>query len=121
VTTNAISNDPFIQNLLAKVKVDSRDTFSEAQLIALKEAAVGGRQWGSHSLDVRHSLKFWHWHYYFVFVAGRNRRDMTRREEALAHVLGIVAVALLLLVPSLLGYLLLSRLGLLDLFQQMLR
>jgi hypothetical protein len=120
VTATAISNDPFVKNLLAKVRAESRDTFSDAQLIALKEAA-GGRQWGAHAIAVRHSLKFLHWHYYFVFVAGRNRRDMARREEALAQVLGVTAAAIMLLVPSLLGYLLLSRLGIWDVFQEMLR
>jgi len=119
VVPNTINNDPFIKNLLAKVPVEFRDSFSDAQLIALKEAAIGGRQWGAHSIDVRHTLKFWRWHYYFVFVSGRNRRDMTRREEAFAHVLGVTAAAIVLLVPPLLGYLLLSRLGLWDLFLTM--
>jgi len=120
VSVDAISNDPFIRNFLARLPLEFRDTFSVPQLVALKEAALGRREWGTHPMDVRHSLKFWRWHYYFVFVAGRNRRDMTRREENLAHVLGLAAVATLLMVPSLLGYLVLSKLGVWDLFQSML-
>ena len=48
-------------------------SFSDEQLLALK-VALGGRTWGSHTLDLRFTLKWWRWQYYCVLLAGRNRR-----------------------------------------------
>lgn len=75
-----IRDDPFIKSLLAKLPGQSSATFSDGQLVALK-AALGGRSWGVHAIDLRWTLSFWRWHYYLVFLAGRNHRALTRREQ----------------------------------------
>lgn len=114
MSANAIRDDHFIRNLLAKLPAESRDTFSDVQLMGLK-AALGGREWGLHAIDFRHSLQFWRWHYYFVFVAGRNLRELTRREENLARLGTATALAIFIAVSTLFGmlvlYLVTSALG----------
>ncbi|HLA28057.1 MAG TPA: hypothetical protein VJZ49_09205 [Syntrophales bacterium] len=114
MSANTISHDHFIRSLLAKLPAESRDTFSDAQLIGLK-AALGGRTWGVHAIDIRHSLKFWRWHYYFVFLAGRNRRELSRREENLARMATATVLTIFILMSTLLGllvlYLVKSALG----------
>lgn len=87
-----IRNDPFIRELLAKLPGQSSVTFTDEQLVALK-AALGGRSWGAHAIDLRWTLSFWRWHSYFVFLAGRNRRTITRREYEIRR----LAVATLLI------------------------
>lgn len=113
-----LREEPFVQNLLAKLPADARASFTDAQLVALK-VALGGRQWGVHPVDVRFTLQFWRWHYYCVLVAGRNRRDLTRREKQLARWALAAATAAVLTVSTLLGllvlYLVKSALGI-DLF-----
>jgi len=72
-----IYNDPVIKGLLARIPEDERDLFSEEQLIILK-SAMGAKQWGSHAIDLRWTIKFWRWRYYFVFLSGVNRRSPNR-------------------------------------------
>ncbi|NJD07896.1 MAG: VanZ family protein, partial [Methylococcaceae bacterium] len=67
-----LREDPFVRNLLTRLPEESKDSFSDEQLQALK-LALGGRNWSSHLLDWRWTLAFWRWHYYFVFLAGHNR------------------------------------------------
>ena len=76
----SVANDPFVQQLIAKLPAASVPSFTDEQLLALK-VALGGRTWGAHALDWRWTLSFWHWHYYGVFLLGRNRRTLTRREQ----------------------------------------
>lgn len=106
MSANTIRHDYFIRNLLAKLPAESRDTFTDAQLTGLK-AAFGGRVWGVHAIDIRHSLKFWRWHYYFVFLAGRNRRELSRREENLARLATATVLAIFIIVSTLFGLLML--------------
>lgn len=122
--SSQVSNDPFVRNLLARVPAETRATFTDAQLIALKAGALGGIETGKHPIDFRHSVKFWRWkHYYFVFVAGTNRRtrELTPEEERIAHLLGVASMAILALLLTLFGYELLSWLGVSHLLAQDLR
>lgn len=80
----SIRDDPFIKGLLAKLSAPDSETFTEGQLVALK-AALGGRSWGAHAIDLRRTFSIWRWRYYLVFLAGRNRRALTRREHKLQH------------------------------------
>ena len=96
-----IYSDPVITKLLDKVPADMRGSFSEDQLLALK-VAVGGRTWGTHTLDWRWTLKWWRWQWYFVFLAGRNRRTLSQREQQIERMgTAIVALVLLLLAVAL--------------------
>ena len=79
-----LRQDPFVRNLLARLPEQSRDTFSDEQLQALK-LALGGRNWSRHLVDWRWTLEFWRWHYYFVFLAGHNRRALSHREQLVAR------------------------------------
>ncbi|MFZ2269792.1 MAG: hypothetical protein WAV95_19635 [Azonexus sp.] len=113
-----IRDDKFIRELLGKLPGPSRSSFSDEQLIALK-AGLGGRAWGHHAVDLRWTLRFWRWHYYFVVLAGRNRRELSRREAAIARMALAITISVFLIVSTVLGllilYLLKSALGI-DLF-----
>ena len=101
-----LREDPFVRGLLAKLPASARATFSDEQLLALK-AALGGRAWGVHALDIRWTLKFWRWRYYFVLLAGRNRRELSRREREVARMAMALFVAGFITLSTLLGLLVL--------------
>lgn len=90
---HSILQDPVVSKLLEKVPVDMRGSFSTEQLVALK-VALGGRTWGTHSVDLRWTMKWWRWQYYFVVLAGRNRRALSDRQRRVQR----VAMAIVLLV-----------------------
>lgn len=68
-----------------------------------------------HAVDLRWTLKFWRWRYYFVVLAGRNRRELSRREREIARVAMVLSLAIFLVFSMLLGllvlYLVKSALG----------
>ena len=109
-----IRKDMFVSNLLRKIPVEHRDSFSDIQLQALK-VALGARSWGAHAVDIRGTLGLWRWRYYYVFLAGRNIRSLSRRQETVlraaevAFVLGFVTFSTLLGILAL--YLLKSFMG----------
>lgn len=109
-----LEKDPFVVGLLQRLPEDVRQTFTDDQLLGLK-VALGARQWRRHAVDLRGTLGFWRWRWYYVVVAGRERRQLTRRQEALAlkakllFLSGLVLFSLLL--SLLLLYLLKSALG----------
>lgn len=109
-----IKDDPFVKGLLEKLPAGDRESFSPEQLQALK-IALGGRSWGAHAIDARWTLKFWHWRYYFVFLAGRNRRELSRREQALSRFAMALFLSVFLVLSTLIGllvlYLIKSALG----------
>lgn len=97
-TTSAdrdIRSEPDMQQLLSRMPQEVASSFSDLQLIHLK-MAIGGRQWGSHKLDIRGTLTlpFTRWRYYYVFLFGRNRRRLSDREKQAS--LLMTAVILLL-------------------------
>lgn len=107
-------SDPTISQLLGKLPAEMRDSFSDAQLLALK-IALGGRAWGQHAVDFRWTLKFWQWQYYLVVVAGRNRRTMSARERRLQELSLALFVSVFLMFSTILGifvvYIIKSALG----------
>lgn len=109
-----ITGDPFIQDLLQRLPRSDRDSFSAAQLLALK-VALAGRRWGRHALDVRGALSFWRWRYYYVVVLGRERRQLSRRQEDLSRTVKALLLLTFLIFSVLLGlivlYLVKSALG----------
>lgn len=113
-----MQNDPFIDGLKDRLPDDLKESFTQEQLSALK-IAFGARKWGQHPVDLRGTLKFWRWRYYFVFLAGRNKRDLSRREQDLSRIATAFAVASFLLFATLVGlvvlYLVKSALGI-DIF-----
>jgi len=112
--TNDIKDDPFVKGLFEKLPASDRESFTPDQLQALK-IALGGRSWGTHAIDARWTLRFWHWRYYFVFLAGRNRRELSRRERAISQFAMALFLSVFLVISTVVGllvlYLIKSALG----------
>jgi len=110
----SIRDDPFICDFLAKLPVSASSSFSDEQLIALK-AALAGRTWGVHTVDIRRTVKIWHWQYYFVFLFGRNRRSLSRKQLELSRFFGFLLLAFFIVLFAcfvlMVVYLLKSALG----------
>lgn len=68
-------------------------TFSDKQLIHLK-VAIGARQWGKHTVDYRGVIKFFKYRYYFVLLAGRNRRELSEKEQKIAAISQAITIAI---------------------------
>lgn len=77
---SALLKDKTLQSLLAKMPMDVQNSFTEKQLSHIR-LALGARTWGSHKVDLRSTFKFFRYRYYYVFVAGRNRRELSRKEK----------------------------------------
>lgn len=114
----SIKRDPFVKNLFERLPEEMHASFTDEQLIHLK-IALGARSWGDHKIDFRGTVKFLRWRYYYVFLAGRNRRDLSRRERAISRLIQAGLVSLFLCFSTGLGllilYLLKSAAGI-DLF-----
>jgi hypothetical protein len=110
----SIQNDPIVRRILEQLPRQSRDSFTDEQLLAMK-TAFGARRWFKHPLDLRGSVKLWRWRFYYVILAGSEKRSLTPRERRLARLSNLaVAAGLagLTLVTGLIGlYLLKSALG----------
>ena len=115
-TEQDIRKQPPIEKLLAKFPKDVADSFTDEQLTHLL-TAIGTREWGSHKIDMRGTIKFplSKWRYYYVFLFGRNRRDLTRKERQISLFVTTIASITFLTFSTLLGllilYLMKSALG----------
>ncbi|WP_240702017.1 3-phosphoshikimate 1-carboxyvinyltransferase [Pseudoalteromonas sp. DL-6] len=93
-------------------------TFTDEQLAHLK-VAIGARQWGNHAIDCRGVVKFFKYRYYYVFLAGRNRRELSIKEQKIASftqaLILSTTVTFIILFILLVLYLLKSALGI-DIF-----
>jgi hypothetical protein len=115
-----IRKEPDIQNLLSRMPDKVAESFSDVQLVHLK-TAIGSRKWGKHSLDCRGTmtLPFTRWRYYYVFLLGRNRRQLSEREQKISALMTALFVLAFLVTSTLLGLLclyLLKSLAGIDLF-----
>ncbi len=113
-----LNRDPFIVGLLNRIPVDSRGSFTDDQLVALK-IALSGRKWGKHAINLRGAFGLWTWRYYYVIVGGRERRNLTRSEKQSARLANAVLLSLIFTFSLLIGLVVLyffkSALGI-DLF-----
>jgi len=94
-------------------------TFTDDQLAHLK-IAIGARQWGNHAVDCRGVIKLFKYRYYYVVLAGRNKRELSAKEQRIAKlgqalVLSVV-LSLSVLFMLLITYLVKSALGI-DIFE----
>lgn len=115
-----LQQDPAIRSLLERMPKNIQTTFTDEQLAHLK-IAIGARQWGSHAVDCRGVVKFFKYRYYYVFLAGRNRRELSLKEQKIARlsqalILSIAATFIILLTLLIL-YLIKSALGI-DIFDE---
>lgn len=110
--------DPVVQ-MLSRIPEDIRQSFSEQQLSALQNAMAGG---ANHAIDLRPVVKvpLLPWSFYLVLLAGRNRRDMSAKEQRMAArtllALIICGITILAVTGLLVLYLIKSALGI-DIFE----
>ncbi len=113
-----LQQDPAIRSLLERMPKNVQTTFTDEQLAHLK-IAIGARQWGNHLVDCRGVVKLFKYRYYYVFLAGRNRRELSKKEQKVARfaqaVILSTAVTFIILFTLLVLYLLKSVLGI-DIF-----
>ena len=113
-----LQQDPAIRSLLERMPKNIQSTFTDEQLAHLK-IAIGARQWGNHTVDCRGVVKFFKYRYYYVLLAGRNRRELSIKEQKIASFTQALilssAVTFIILFVLLVLYLLKSALGI-DIF-----
>jgi hypothetical protein len=113
-----LQQDPAIRSLLERMPKNIQSTFTDEQLAHLK-IAIGARQWGNHTVDCRGVVKFFKYRYYYVFLAGRNRRELSAKEQKIARftqaVFLSIAATFIILFTLLVLYLVKSALGI-DIF-----
>ena len=116
---NDIKGDPVVIRLLEKMPKRVADSFNEEQLSHLK-SAIGAREWGTHKIDVRGTVKLLKWRFYYVILIGQNRRVLSDDDLKLARflnsILAISFIAISILSGLLIAYLVKSSLGI-DLFE----
>ncbi|WP_409425214.1 MULTISPECIES: 3-phosphoshikimate 1-carboxyvinyltransferase [unclassified Pseudoalteromonas] len=114
-----LQNDPAIRSLLERMPKNIQTTFTEEQLAHLK-VAIGARQWGNHAVDCRGVVKLFKYRYYYVFLAGRNRRELSVKEQKIARftqaIILSLAATFTILLTLLVLYLIKSALGI-DIFE----
>jgi len=113
-----LKQDPAIRSLLERMPKNIQTTFTDEQLAHLK-IAIGARQWGNHAVDCRGVVKFFKYRYYYVFLAGRNRRELSLKEQKIARFTQAIILSLVvtftILFTLLVLYLIKSALGI-DIF-----
>jgi hypothetical protein len=115
-----ISNQPAITKLLSRMPEEVASSFTDEQLTHLL-TAVGSRGWGKHKVDFRGTFKlpFYQWRYYYVLLAGKNHRELSRKEKRMSLVITATLSSLFIIFSAGIGllvlYLIKSALGI-DLF-----
>ncbi|CAM5441191.1 3-phosphoshikimate 1-carboxyvinyltransferase OS=Stutzerimonas stutzeri OX=316 GN=CXK95_08945 PE=4 SV=1 [Stutzerimonas stutzeri] len=111
----ALADDPFVKGLKQRLPETLRESFTDAQLEALRQV-FGARSWVKHKIDLRGTFRLLGGHYYyFAVLAGRNKRGHSRTEPHLSLAAKAALATLFLLFSTLLGlailYLVKSALG----------
>lgn len=100
--------------MLSRMPQDVADSLSEEQLSHIRNA-IGAREWGRHSVDLRGTIKLFRWRYYYVVLAGRNRRTLSDKELRTATLLNATLLVTFITISVLLGiivlYLIKSAIG----------
>ncbi|OUR61417.1 3-phosphoshikimate 1-carboxyvinyltransferase [Colwellia sp. 39_35_sub15_T18] len=111
-----IKNQPAIKNLLARMPEEIANSFNDEQLTHLL-TAVGSRSWGKHKIDARGTFKipFYQWRFYYVVLAGKNYRELSRKEKNASLIVTSLISSIFLIFCAGLGllvlYLIKSALG----------
>jgi hypothetical protein len=122
LTTNArtINDEPAIKKLLSRMPASVAESFNEEPLTHLL-TALGARRWGNHALDLRSTFKvpFYAWRFYCVVLAGKNNRELSRKEIHISRLMRLlistIFLSICIVVGLLVSYLLKSAAGI-DLF-----
>lgn len=117
-TREQLITDKKLGKLLCLMPKDAQDSFTDEQLKNLK-VAVTASSWRQHGIDIRSSISLFSYRYYLVFLAGRELRQMSRREARWQRLLLVLFFCLFLTFSTLLGllvlYLIKSAMGI-DIF-----
>ena len=73
--------DIFAEFTMSRIPKEIRDSLSDIQSTAIRQALIGMDQNTRHSIDIRLTLPFMIRSYYFVFLAGRDKRSSTLNSE----------------------------------------
>lgn len=113
-TDAALADDPFVKGLKQRLPEALRESFTDAQLEALRQV-FGARSWVKHKVDLRGTFQLLGAQYYFAVLAGRNKRGHPRTGQHLSLAAKAALATLFLLISTLLGlailYLVKSALG----------
>ncbi|WP_019613750.1 hypothetical protein [Psychromonas ossibalaenae] len=101
-----LKRDAELSLFLKRMPETVRDSFSHKQLSSMK-SAINSQNRGNHTIDIRHTIKFFHYHYYYVFIAGRDLRELTRREKHISLLMKTAFTTIFLSLCALLGILVL--------------
>jgi len=99
-----IENDPFIRVLLAKLPNELRASFSDSQLLGLKQA-LDTQNRSAHTLDLRRTFSFWRWNFYLVLLFGQERRELSRRSQKIERMAMLAATFMFVTISTLFGLL----------------
>ncbi|MAZ66938.1 MAG: hypothetical protein CMF25_07490 [Kangiellaceae bacterium] len=75
------SSEIFADFTLSRVERHIRDSLSDEQYDAIRQALIAQDENSRHQVDVRMRLPFFFWSYYLVIFAGRDRRASTHQRE----------------------------------------
>lgn len=73
--------DAYTNHIFEQIPQDVKDTFSEIQTEAIKEAVKSGFSPKRHAIDLRGVIPLFFWKFYFVFHFGRDTRSTTKDTE----------------------------------------
>lgn len=108
--------DPAVKRFINAMPESAANSLSFEQLLAIQHALIR-RGAARHKLDMRFTLKlpFVPFSFYLVLLGGRNRRNLTAKEQAIAALMLLLLITIGLTVIILTGlvflYLLKSALG----------
>ncbi len=94
-------DDPFFNRFFERIGADAAESFSDAQLDAIKRA-FGARGFASHRIDLRLSVPLLFTRLYLVLLIGRERRHTPRLDRAMIGI-GRTTMAAALILAALLA------------------
>ena len=113
-----LKTDRRLAKILCLMPETVQDSFTDEQLKNLK-VAITATSWKKHAIDIRSSVSLFSYRYYYVLIAGRDQREMSRRELRVQRLIYFLFFCLFLIFSTLLGilvlYLIKSAMGL-DIF-----
>lgn len=113
-----LMTDKKLAKLLCLMPKNVQDSFTDEQLKNLK-VAITATSWKKHAFDIRSSISLFSYRYYYVLIAGRDLREMTRKEIRVKRLMFLLFFSLFLTFSTLLGmlvlYLIKSAMGI-DIF-----
>lgn len=80
-TDQAKRDELRIDDVIARIPTEIRDTLSEEQLQALRDVVGQTRPWRKHPIDIRLTLPVGSHRLFFTLVAGADKRNPDRRAK----------------------------------------